>query len=120
MSNTVSGLNPRDVAAVQRIRRRGNVIVEASPELLTMDSFSEPLHVKIEDLGDGTHLLTFQRSYDLYLLAQQADRAERILAALREPSEAIDAAACEALPYGISIAPGIRTAVAAAEREVDA
>lgn len=53
-------------------------------------------------------------------LCRRADRAERILAALREPSEAIDAAACEALPYGISLAPGIRAAVEAAEREVDA
>lgn len=52
---------------------------------------------------------------------QRADRAERILAALREPSEAALDAAYEAYKWwDNSLGPSIRAAVAAAEREAGA
>ena len=51
---------------------------------------------------------------------QRADRAERILAALREPSDEVVDAAMDAFVDWTDIRHGIRAAIAAAEREVDA
>lgn len=55
---------------------------------------------------------------DLYDAICRADKAERILAALREPSEAAMKAAV--MHYSGDLSDAIRAAVAAAEQEVDA
>jgi hypothetical protein len=64
----------RDVKVVREIRARRNVVVEASPELLTNGAFTDkPLHVMLNDNGDGTHLLTFRASDTIRELRQQLD-----------------------------------------------
>ena len=64
----------RDVQVVREIRARRNVVVEASPELLTNGAFTDkPLHVMLNDNGDGTHLLTFRASDTIRELRQQLD-----------------------------------------------
>lgn len=98
-----------------------DVIVRLRDDLQRQADWADWAKGELDRLTDK--LTTACRDRDITHAAMQSfakdrDRAERILAALREPSETIDAAACDALPYGISIAPGIRAAVAAAEKEV--
>ena len=61
----------------------------------------------------------YRMADEIVRLRQRADRAERILAALRKPSEAVIDATSTALYYSNYTDYAIRTAVAAAEREVN-
>ena len=80
-----------------------------------------------EQLRD-THTEVFHLGEKLSFVERERDQltslpAERILAALREPSEQVLLAAVEAVPYGASYAALTRcipAAVAAAEREASA
>ena len=68
----------RDTQVVREIRARRNVVVEASPELLTNGKFTDqPLHVMLNCNGDGTHRLTFRVSDTIRELRQQLDASQR-------------------------------------------
>jgi len=68
----------RDTQVVREIRARRNVVVEASPELLTNGAFTdEPLHIMLTENGDGTHRLTFRVSDTIRELRQQLDASQR-------------------------------------------
>ena len=114
--------------AYHAIDRRDEELAQQSITLSAEHQRAERILAALREQLRDTHTKVFHLEEKLTWVERERDQltsmpAERILAALREPSEQVLLAAVEAVPYGASYAALTRcipAAVAAAEREASA